>query len=163
MGLAFGAASYRACGLVLSDQPTRTPQPNAGDGAQSKLRDRLIELRVEIELLRFDYELARDDSLENLKIQKGFNMMGCVMEAFARGPQESKEDREKNRTDEEKEADAKANSENEERQKEAEKFTEERNSYILQIKKELGRRFTLLSEKRLELEDAERTYDKSFR
>ena len=118
-------------------------------------------------MLRFDYELERDKLLEELKISRGIKMAGefmgvagqiqvAINEAGQQPPgaaprQESEQERKKAA-----EA-AKAEAEQEKEQAAAEA------AEIAERKKELARRFALLSEKRLDLEDAERSYRESPR
>ncbi len=140
---------------LLHAQP---PQPARLDRA--KLRAEVVKLRVEVEMLRFDYELAHNDLLEDLKMTKGLRMLGPMMQLggaiqsamSGETPPRPSEKERKKAAEEAKKA------EQEEKQQEAQVA-----AFVAERKKELSRRFGLLEEKRLDLEDAERNYRESFR
>ncbi len=143
----------------LSAQPPReAPARNGRDN----LRAEIVKLRTEVEMLRFDYELVRDRLLEDLKLERGLKMAGgmiqvgtaiqsAINQASANAPPEAP--RQPTREDKRKAAEAQKAAEEAEKKEAAEEA-----AAIAERKKELIRLFTLLSEKRLDLEDAERSY-----
>jgi hypothetical protein len=129
---------------------------------RGKLRAEIIKLRTEVEMLRFDYELARDGLLDEVKMSRGLRMVGPLMglgaaiqsavnEAGSQPPGAAP--RQKSQAHQKKAAEEAKAAEREEKKQEAEEA-----AAIAERKKELARRFALLSEKRLDLEDAERNY-----
>ena len=159
-----GLALLGTGAAVLFAQP---PQPAASSGAaartgRDKVRAQVITLRTEVEMLRLDYELAREGLLEELKMSRGLKMAGGligfgvkIQNAMNQGatnapatapPPESEQDRRK-AADE-----AKAAEQEEKKQAAMEA------AYVAERKQELSRLFALMEAKRLDLEDAERHY-----
>jgi hypothetical protein len=150
---------------LLFGQPQERPSPREDTvrSGNDKLRAQLITLRTEVEMLRFDYELAREGLLEELKMARGLKMAGGLVGFGVQlqnamnqaatnappapiAPPESDADRKK-AADE-----AKAAEQEEKKQAAAEA------AYIAERKQELSRLFALLAAKRLDLEDVERRY-----
>jgi hypothetical protein len=178
--------------LLRAQAPRADPAP----ADRTKLRAEIVKLRTEVEMLQFDYELARVGLMDDVKMEKGLKMAGSMLGAvsamqvamidaqndanapppptelqddvFPRGapapdvvrpapsspppvrpaqPQPSAKDRKQA------EAEAKKAQEEEEKKQEAELA-----KAVAERKKELERIFTALSAKRLDLEDAERSY-----
>ncbi|APW64025.1 hypothetical protein [Paludisphaera borealis] len=173
-----GAALLGTGATLLWAQP---PQPQRAAPAQAerdKLRAEVIKLRTESEMLRFDYELARDGVLEELKMGRSMKMAGQLMGAFG-GLQAAINEPQAEppglapgqvpEPDQGKAAEAAKAAKQEEKKaalensKAAEEMAKQEAAFIAEQKKDLGRRFTLLTEKRLELEDAERNYHESLR
>jgi hypothetical protein len=155
-----GVALLGTGATLLWAQPPQ-PQPSREGPVRidrEKLRAEVIRLRTEVEMLRFDYDLARNTLLEDVKTEKALWMAGgligavseiqaAIIEPGAKPPvaaprQETEQDRKKAA-----EA-AKAEAQFEKKLAEA----------IADRKKELARKFALLAAKQLDLEDAERNY-----
>ena len=143
-------------------QPAGEARPRIDRG---KLRAQVIELRTEVEMLRFDYELARDGLLEEVKIERGLKMAGGLIGSFSAIQVAINKDaaqppggarRQETEQDRKKATEAAKAAEQEEKKNEA-----ELTAVIAERKKELARKFKLLSEKRLDLEDAEQKYRES--
>jgi hypothetical protein len=157
-----GVALLVTGATLLCAQPPQPQRevPNRID--RGKLRAEIVKLRTEVEMLRFDYELARDGVLEELKLGRSLKMaggmmgLGLAMQSAINGattnpagaaPRKASEE------DRKKAAEAARAEEQEEK-----KLAAEEAAFIAEQKKELTRRFALLAEKRLDLEDAERNY-----
>lgn len=146
---------------LLRAQPAAEPPGRASKEQADRIRSRIIELRTDVEMLRFDYELERDELLEDLKIARGLELAGGFM-AFgaalqpgvnAAGDKPPGEAPPLSPEQARKEAAEKAKAAESEKQDQA-----KRAAFIEERKKELCRRYALLSAKRLDLEDAERSY-----
>ncbi|MDR3622377.1 MAG: hypothetical protein P4L85_23710 [Paludisphaera borealis] len=167
-----GAALLGTGATLLWAQPPQPPRAAPARAERDKLRAEVIKLRTESEMLRFDYELARDNILEELK------MAGQLMGAFG-GLQVAINEPQAEppglapgqlpEADQGKAAEAAKAAKQEEKKaalensKAAEEMAKQEAAFIAEQKKDLTRRFTLLTEKRLELEDAERSYHESPR
>lgn len=57
------------------------PAPVVGRAERGKLRAQIIKLRTETEILRFEYEFARDSLLEDVKMHRSMQMAGQFMGA----------------------------------------------------------------------------------
>jgi hypothetical protein len=141
----------------------QTPQPlREGPGPAridpGKLRAEVIKLRTEVETLRFDYDLARNTLLEDVKTEKALWMAGglmgavseiqaAIIEPGAKHPAAAP--RQATEQDRKKEAEA---------AKAEEQFEKKLAEAIADRKKELARKYALLAAKQLDLEDAERNY-----
>lgn len=152
---------------LLRAQPASGPREPRARNDRGELRAEIVRLRTEVEMLRFDDDLARDGLLEDVKAEKSLKMAGqmigfgfalnnainnAIDESIERPPVVTEKPpvispRPKSEQDWKREAEA-AKAEEQEEKKLA--------ATIPERKKELARRFTLLSEKRLDLEDAER-------
>jgi hypothetical protein len=157
-----GAALLGTGATILCAQPPQ-PRREAPSGARrDELRAEVVKLQTEVEMLRLDYELARDELLEDLKLRRGLKMAGgmiqlgaaiqsAVNEATAQpagaAPRPEPERDPKQAAEAEKAA-------AEEERKEA----TEQAAFIGERKKELARLFESLARRRLDLEDAERRY-----
>ncbi|SIO29851.1 hypothetical protein SAMN05444166_3592 [Singulisphaera sp. GP187] len=177
-----GVALLGTGATFLWAQPPQSQRVAPARTERDKLRAEIVELRTESEMLRFDYELARDGVLEELKISRSMKMAGQVMGAvgdlqvtinesqvepsgLAPG-QGSEQDRKKAteaakaaKQEKRKAAQAAAL----ENRKAVEEMAKEEAAFIAEQKKDLTRRFALLAEKRLDLEDAERRYRENSR
>jgi hypothetical protein len=137
---------------ILFAQSPRQDRPD-------KLRAEVVRLRTEAEMLRFDYELAHDRLLEDLKTARGLRTMGGLiglgasLQAAMNDASTGAAPRPKSEPERRQEAEAAKAAELEEKKAEAAEAT-----FIAEQKKELARRFALLAQKQLDLEDAERKY-----
>jgi hypothetical protein len=50
--------------------------------ARAKLRAEIVKLRTEVEMLQFDYDLARVGLMDDVKMEKGLKMAGSMMGAI---------------------------------------------------------------------------------
>jgi hypothetical protein len=148
--------------FLLAQTPP-SPQPGPGRPAQARLRAEVIRFRTEVEMLRFDYELARDVLLEDLKTRRSLQMLGPMMQlggaiqsainaAGTNPPDEAP--KKKSKEDLKKEAEEAKKAEEVQKKEEAEEA-----AFIVERKKKLASIFASLAEKRLDLEDAERRYN----
>ena len=156
-----GVALVGAGATLLCAQPPQPPRESPSRIGRDELRAKIIKLRTEVEMLRLDYELARDGMLEDLKLRRGLKMAGGMMQlgtaiqsaindataqppgaAPLRGP----------------ERDPKKAATAEERNE-----AEEEAAFMGERKKEHARLFAALARRRLDLEDAERRYRASPR
>jgi hypothetical protein len=142
---------------LLRAQPPRQDRP-------AQLRAEVVRLRTEAEMLRFDYELARDRLLEELKMGRGLRTMGGLI-GLGASLQSAMNDassgvapRKLSEQERKKAAEATKVAEQEEKKAEVQEA-----SFLAEQKKELSRLFALLAEKRLDLEDAERKYRETAR
>jgi hypothetical protein len=175
-----GMAVFATGASLLWAQQAQDParqSPNRTE--RQKLRAEVIKLRTEVEMLRFDYDLARDGALEEIKLARGLKTAGGIMASvttlqaalIAAGsqepgapplaktgdralpvpppPQETEQDRNKA-------AEAAKAAEIEEKKEAAEEA-----ALVAKVKEILSQRYTQLSEKQLDLEDAERKYRES--
>jgi hypothetical protein len=147
---------------LLRAQQTPRPAGPTAPADSSGLRAAIIELRVEVEMLQFDFDLARNDLLEDVKTRKSLRMAGAMMqlggaiqsainEAAADPP--ARPPRAKTEAERKKEVKEAKEAEQEQKRDEAEQA-----AFIAERKKELARLATALASKRLDLEDAERKY-----
>jgi hypothetical protein len=153
-----GAALIGIGATFLFAQPPQGAPAARVVAGRDTLRAGIVKLQTEVEMLRLDYELAREGLLEDLKLRRGLRMAGGVMQlgfaiqsavndATAQTPGSApKRDPEQDR----KQA---AEAKQEEKKEAADDA-----AFIGERKKELARLFTLLSQRQLDLEDAERTY-----
>lgn len=136
-------------------QQAQPPRERSTRADREKLRAQIVKLRTEVEMARFDYDYARDDLLEGLKTVKGlkmgFQMLGSVR--VVEGSAATEEAKKRSAADRKKERKEEQAAEEEEKKDRAEMA-----EVIAKHKPELIRLFTLLSEKRMDLEDAERQY-----
>ncbi len=180
------------------------PGAKPATAERARLRETIVKLRTEVEMLQFDYDLARVGLMDDVKMEKGLKMAGSMMGAVgamqvamndARNqayapepvepgnalppqalppgvpgepvvvrpapsspppppvrPQPSAKDRQQ--------AEAKAKKDQEEAEKKEEA---EMAKAVAERKKELERIYASLSAKRLDLEDAERSYREGAR
>lgn len=158
----FGMALLGAGATLLWAQPPK-PRGEAPPGIErGRLRAEVIRLRTEVEMLRLDYDLARDGLLEELKVERGLKMAGGMMQvgfaiqsAIQAGQNPPADAPQKpSAPDPKAEAEA-AEAEKKEQAKEA--------AFVAERKKELARRYAAWAEKRLDLEDAERVYREGAR
>jgi hypothetical protein len=156
-----GIALLSIGAICLFAQQPQPPREGPAQTERDKLRAKFITLQTEVEMARFDYELARDSLLEELKIFRGLKMGFEFLGSFqitttikttdtdaAQGApsQESEEERKK------------AAEEAQEAERREQEYAAQTTAAVAKAKVELTRLFTLLSEKRLDLEDAERQY-----
>ncbi len=164
----FSAVALLGAGVtMIRAQPPQQPREGPARVDRAKLRADITKLRTEVEMLRFDYELARNGLLDDVKTEKALKMAGGLMQ-FGMAFQSAVNDagaappgaspRQKSEQDRKKAAEEAIKAEQEEKREAAEEA-----AAIAERKKELARLFTLLSEKRLDLEDAERTYRETSR
>lgn len=149
-----GAALLGMGATLLFAQAPQPPREGAARIDRARLRKEIIKLRTEVEMLRLDYEFAHEGLSDELKVARGLKLAEGMFGAFpvVSGPrprpgaeaprQEAEQDRKKS-AEEAKAAEL------------AEKAVE---AAISEEKKKLGQIFALLSEKRLDLEDAEQSY-----
>ena len=145
---------------LIQAQAPQPAQLNAANPDLSKLRADIVKLRTEVEMLQFDYDFERMILFEEVKFVRGMKMAGPLISAVSRAtvtrsdePAKPPTELEKNKAAEK----AKAEEIQEKKEEAAEAAA------IKERKKELARIFGMLSEKRLDLEDAERTYRESVR
>jgi len=154
-----GAALIASGATLLRAQPAAQPAEAPVPSNRGALRARIIKLRTETEMLRLDYELARESLLEELKIVRGLKLAGGLFQLGAAVQDAVNESGEKAPgvapTPETRKQSAEAAKAAELEEKKA---AAEQAAYVAESKKELARLFTSLSEKRLDLEDAERAY-----
>jgi hypothetical protein len=141
-------AAWVGCLALLGPAYAQAQAPAGANHAEhAKLRAEVIRLRTEVEMLQLDYDLARADLIEDLKLIKGMAMAGDLMSAFGGARNQAPAGDAKAR-------DAEAKKEREdEKEREAAKA-----SFVAERKKELARLAASLASKRLDLEDAERQY-----
>ncbi len=158
-----GVAFLGAGATLLFAQPPQPAREAQARVDRTKLRVEVVRLRTEVEMLRFDYELARDGLLEEVKIERGLKMAGGMMGAFSAmqvginekgGEPSGAARRQETEQDRKKAAEAAKAAEQEEKKGRIWQMT----AVIAERKKELAFKFALLEEKRLDLEDAERSY-----
>jgi hypothetical protein len=157
-----GAALLGTGATILCAQPPQ-PRREAPTGVRrDELGAEVVKLQTEVEMLRLDYELARDGLLEDLKLRRGLKLAGGMMQvgaaiqsaindATAQPPGAAP--RREPEPDPKKAAEAEKAAEEEERKEAAEEA-----AFIGERKKELARRFESLARRRLDLEGAERRY-----
>ncbi len=76
-------AAWVGCLALLGPADSRAQAPAGANRAEhAKLRAEVIRLRTEVEMLQLDFDLARADLLEDLKLIKGMAMAGDLMSAF---------------------------------------------------------------------------------
>lgn len=143
--------------LTRAQQPQQ-PAPGAD---RAKLRAQVIKIRTEVEMLAFDYDLERTGLMDDMKTRKSFEMLGGLMSVGnalqTAIHEQSNPQPAAPRPRPVPEADAKQAAE------EAKKSAAEEAEFLAGRKKELARRASALAERRLDLEDLERTYRESGR
>jgi hypothetical protein len=148
---AVGAVLIGMGATILWAQP---PREDAARGDRARLRASIVRLRTEAEMLRLDYEAARDGVLEELKLERGLRMAGSAMgiglaiESAVSGGDEAKAARAEA---------AKA------RVTEYAKAQGDDAAFLAERKTKLAPLFARLAETRLDLEDAERAYREPLR
>jgi hypothetical protein len=162
-----GVALLATTATLLWAQPPQPAREGAVRGDRAKLRADVVRLRTEVEMLQFDYDVARFLLFEELKFERGLKMAGGFLqlgsaiqsaanEAGAQPPGEAP--RQVPAEDRKKSAEAARAAELQEKKEAAEEA-----AALAKRKKELARVFTALAEKRLDLEDAERNYRAAVR
>jgi hypothetical protein len=157
-----GVALLGTGATVLWGQPPQAPREVPARTQRDQIRAEVVRLRTEVEMLRFDYELKRDGFLEELKISRGlrmggqlFSAVGAIQSAINRAGEDQPGEAAKRESEQDrKKAAEEAKAAEQEEKKEAAAEA----AAIAEAKKELARLYSLLAEKRLELEDAERLY-----
>ncbi|WP_237722420.1 hypothetical protein [Singulisphaera acidiphila] len=173
-----GVALLGTGATFLGAQPPQPQRVAPARTERDKLRAEIVELRTESEMLRFDYELARDIVLEERKMSRSMKMAGQLMgavgdlqvtinESQVEQPGLAPEQDRKKATEIAKAAEQEkrkaAQAAALENRKAVEEMAKEEAAFIAEQKKDLTRRFALLAEKRLDLEDAERRYRENSR
>ena len=156
-----GVALLGTGATLLCAQPQQSPRDGPVRTDREKLRAKVIKLRTEVEMLRFDYELARDGVLEEVKLYRSLNMaaglmssVSVIQQAVATPPGPAP--RQKSAQDRKEAAEADKAALQAEKKNAAELA-----AFVAEQKKELTRQFALLAETRLHLADAERSYRES--
>jgi hypothetical protein len=162
-----GAALLGTGATILCAQPPQLRREAPPGIGRDEIRAEVVRLQTDVEMLRLDYELARDGLLEDLKLRRGLKMAGGMMQfgsaiqsainAATTQPPGAAPRREPE-LDPKKAAEAEKAAAAEERKEAAEEA-----AFIGERKKELARLFALLARRRLDLEDAERHYRESPR
>jgi hypothetical protein len=161
-----GAALFGTGATILWAQPPQTRREAPTGIGRDELRAEVVKLQTDVEMLRLDYQFARDGLLEDLKLRRGLKMAGGMMqlgtaiqsainEATAQPPGAIPR--------REPGPDPKMAAEAEKAAAEAEKAAAEEAAFIAERKKELVRLFASLARRKLDLEDAERRYRESSR
>jgi hypothetical protein len=155
---------------ILMVQPALS-QNAAPATNREKLRAEVIKLRTETEMLRFDYELARERVLEQLKMARSMMLGGQLIGAVSRFQVSINEaqaeagslppgrplNQARKQAVEEENKKAELAAEQANRKAEAELAKQEA-TFIADEKKELIRLYTLLAQKQMDLEDAQKRY-----
>lgn len=160
----FSAIALLGAGaMLLRAQPPQSGPKGSTPINRDKLRAQIIQLRTETEMLRLDYELARDGLVDAVKTRRGLKLAGgligfgtAIQNAMnqAAAPQPNgAAPQPRPEPDSKKEAESAKAAEDEEKKDAAEEA-----AFIAERKKELSRLFSSLAEKSLDLEDAERRY-----
>ena len=118
-------------------------------------------------MLQLDYDLARADLMEDMKLRKGLKMAGGLLQLGASIQNSINEAGEKPPGEAPREESQQARKKAAEDAKKAEQMEKqdaaEEAAFIAERKKELARRMAALAERQLDLEDAERTYRETSR
>ncbi len=61
----------------------QAPRANPAPADRAKLRAEIVKLRTEVEMLQFDYDLARVGLMDDVKMEKGLKMAGSMMGAVS--------------------------------------------------------------------------------
>jgi hypothetical protein len=144
-------------------QPPQPPREAPPRLDRARLRDQVIKLRAEVEMLRFDYDVTREALLDDLKTRRALQLAGGMIQLGASIQNAIVESQENPPRDAPRQPDAKKSAEDAKAVAEAgKKDAAEEAAFIAERKQELSLGAAALAAKQMDLEDAERSYRASF-